>query len=185
LTASGGKAPYRWAISGALPAGLQLDANTGTLRGNPSADGRFPLAVRLSDSENRTATSSPTLVIAPETVEKKKSPPPPPAQTNCPAGTPMSREDAGLDSGGSSGTVTWNGPQGTSEVVVIVGKQIRKGPGSVTPQSKGLTGAPVELTLTNAKPLENPSAQNGYRCIAFQPAGSSVKIEWKVNWNLK
>ncbi len=184
FSASGGKPPYRWAISGALPSGLQLDANTGALRGTPSADGRFPLGVRLSDSENRTANGSATLVIAPETVEKKKNPPPA-TQTYCPAGTPMSKEDAGLDTSRPTGIITWSGPPGGNEVVIIVGKVKLKGPGQVNAQSNALPTAPVEVATTNAKVLEPPSVQNGYRCIAFQPTGSSVKIEWKVNWDLK
>ncbi|WP_341210629.1 putative Ig domain-containing protein [Sphingomonas paucimobilis] len=50
LTASGGTAPYRYAVTdGALPAGVTLAAD-GTLSGTPSAFGRFAFTVTATDS---------------------------------------------------------------------------------------------------------------------------------------
>ncbi|MGZ8687107.1 MAG: putative Ig domain-containing protein [Gaiellaceae bacterium] len=55
LTASGGKAPYRWTrASGAVP-GLRL-TGTGRLTGTPTAIGRFTFVVRVTDSARTSAT---------------------------------------------------------------------------------------------------------------------------------
>ncbi|WP_010407372.1 autotransporter domain-containing protein, partial [Sphingomonas echinoides] len=50
LTASGGTAPYTFAVTGgALPSGLALAAN-GTLAGTPTANGTFSVTITASDS---------------------------------------------------------------------------------------------------------------------------------------
>jgi subtilisin-like proprotein convertase family protein len=52
ITASGGTAPYHnfTVTSGALPAGLTLDANTGVLGGTPAAVGSFSFTIQTTDS---------------------------------------------------------------------------------------------------------------------------------------
>ena len=50
LTASGGTAPYTWAITaGALPAGLTL-SSAGLISGTPSVSGPFSFSVTATDS---------------------------------------------------------------------------------------------------------------------------------------
>lgn len=51
LSALGGIAPFSWSISsGALPAGLTLNATTGAITGTPTTSGSFTFTVRLDDS---------------------------------------------------------------------------------------------------------------------------------------
>ncbi|MDO7886490.1 putative Ig domain-containing protein [Hymenobacter cheonanensis] len=51
LTASGGTAPYRFAITaGALPNGLTLNLSTGTISGTPTANGTFNFTVTATDA---------------------------------------------------------------------------------------------------------------------------------------
>ena len=58
LQASGGVAPYSWAIPlGALPAGLTLNTATGTVTGTPIAAGTFTFTAQVADS------SSPQVLI--------------------------------------------------------------------------------------------------------------------------
>ncbi len=69
LSASGGTAPYRYAITGgSLPAGLVLAA-TGELAGTPTQSGSFVIAITATDSSTGVApasgTRSYTLVVAP------------------------------------------------------------------------------------------------------------------------
>jgi len=53
LTATGGIPPYTWAVaSGTLPAGLSLNASTGTISGVPAtAESAAALTVRVTDTE--------------------------------------------------------------------------------------------------------------------------------------
>ncbi|MFC3551316.1 putative Ig domain-containing protein, partial [Lysobacter cavernae] len=75
VSASGGTAPYAFAISaGALPAGLMLDANSGAITGTPTAAGSFNFTVRATDASSLTGTraytltvSAPTLTLTPAT----------------------------------------------------------------------------------------------------------------------
>ncbi len=70
FTASGGQAPYAYALtSGTLPAGLTLSA-TGQLNGKPTQAGSFPLTITATDHSAGafTGTDSFTLVIAAPTV---------------------------------------------------------------------------------------------------------------------
>lgn len=65
LTASGGQPPYRWSIaSGSLPAGLQLDASTGTLSGSATKGGTFAFSVLGTDAASHTAQRSLSLRVS-------------------------------------------------------------------------------------------------------------------------
>lgn len=52
FTASG-YPPLTWSESGALPTGLMLDSNTGTLSGTPTQTGTFPIMVTATDQFNQ------------------------------------------------------------------------------------------------------------------------------------
>jgi len=68
LSASGGTAPYVWAVSsGNLPTGMSL-ASTGVISGTPTASGAFALGVTVTDSCKPSALSksaSLTLIVTP------------------------------------------------------------------------------------------------------------------------
>jgi uncharacterized repeat protein (TIGR03803 family) len=54
---TGGLSPYTWTITkGTLPAGLQLDQNTGAIMGTPTAQGTSSFTITVSDSEDTPAT---------------------------------------------------------------------------------------------------------------------------------
>nr|WP_324251942.1 putative Ig domain-containing protein [Xanthomonas arboricola] len=64
LSASGGTAPYTYAVSaGSVPAGLTLASN-GTLSGNPTAEGSFNFTVTATDANTFTATQAYALTVA-------------------------------------------------------------------------------------------------------------------------
>ncbi|WP_198665920.1 MULTISPECIES: putative Ig domain-containing protein [unclassified Sphingomonas] len=80
VAATGGVAPYRYAVSaGALPAGVTLDAATGTLAGTPTAGGSFAFTLTATDSSTGAgpysvsraytlAVAAPTLALAQATL---------------------------------------------------------------------------------------------------------------------
>ena len=65
LAATGGIAPYTWSItSGALPAGLSLNASTGTISGTPTAaTSMTALTVQVTDSEKSAQSKSANLSL--------------------------------------------------------------------------------------------------------------------------
>ncbi len=65
LAASGVTSPYSWSISsGALPAGVSLNASTGVLSGTPTASGTFNFTAQVRDSIAQTASKALSIVIA-------------------------------------------------------------------------------------------------------------------------
>ena len=66
LAATGGSPPYTWQLrSGNTPGGLTLDPSSGTISGTPTAAGSFTFQVKVSDSQQASATGSFTIRITP------------------------------------------------------------------------------------------------------------------------
>jgi hypothetical protein len=66
LTASGGKAPYTWAVWG-LPRGLLLQGDT--ITGDSAVSGTFSIKVQVRDKAMSTASATLSLVVAPAALE--------------------------------------------------------------------------------------------------------------------
>jgi hypothetical protein len=64
ITASGGLSPYKWTATG-LPAGLSINANSGTISGTPTADAGSPYSVTVTveDSTGKTANMTYSLTV--------------------------------------------------------------------------------------------------------------------------
>jgi hypothetical protein len=64
LVVSGGASPFSWSVtSGALPAGLSLDATTGIISGSPSALGIFYVTFGVTDSAGGSAFEALSITI--------------------------------------------------------------------------------------------------------------------------
>jgi len=65
LQATGGTVPYTWSLtSGTLPAGLGLDANTGTIDGTPTAATSASITVEVVDSATPANSASATFTFS-------------------------------------------------------------------------------------------------------------------------
>jgi hypothetical protein len=65
-TAAGGTGAYTWTVaSGALPAGLALNAANGAIGGTPQSAGNVAFALTATDAEGRVATANGALTVAP------------------------------------------------------------------------------------------------------------------------
>jgi large repetitive protein len=65
-TATGGTGSYTWSLAtGALPAGLVLNAGSGAIAGSPQSAGTFAFSLTATDAEGRVATANGSLTVAP------------------------------------------------------------------------------------------------------------------------
>ncbi len=72
LTVTGGTSPFTWSIvSGALPAGLSLNTQTGLLSGTPASAGASTFTAQVTDSVSRTAQKSFVINVAPANLPLK------------------------------------------------------------------------------------------------------------------
>jgi hypothetical protein len=69
LTGSGGVTPYTWSVTGALPAGLSLNASTGAIAGTPTQNGTSTFTIVLTDATAQTAQKSLSIMIVPAGVQ--------------------------------------------------------------------------------------------------------------------
>jgi sugar lactone lactonase YvrE len=99
ITASGGTAPYTFAVSsGALPSGLTLSAS-GILSGTPTAVGSFVFTIQATDSASLTGSQSYTVNIAAPTITVTPS--------SLPNGTVASSYSQTISATGGSGSYTY------------------------------------------------------------------------------
>ncbi|MGH9632323.1 MAG: Ig domain-containing protein, partial [Bryobacteraceae bacterium] len=57
LAAAGGTAPYTWSVlSGSLPPGFALEAQTGVINGTPTTGGSYEFTIQVADAAERTAS---------------------------------------------------------------------------------------------------------------------------------
>jgi large repetitive protein len=63
LSASGGKPPYAWSVSGTLPAGLSLNSSAGTIAGTPTAPGTSNFTLQVTDSASASAQQAFSITI--------------------------------------------------------------------------------------------------------------------------
>jgi hypothetical protein len=85
LSANGGTTPYSWSISaGALPPGLNINADTGAITGTPSQKGAFPFTVQVTDAAGVKATAQFTIGIVANDLQITTTSPLPNGSLNVP-----------------------------------------------------------------------------------------------------
>src|SRR5262249_56892317 len=81
FTATGGTAPFTFALTGTLPTGLSFNAATATLSGTPTQSGNFTITVTATDANSCTGSRGYTLVINCPTITLNPAAPTPPPTT--------------------------------------------------------------------------------------------------------
>jgi hypothetical protein len=65
LTATGGRPPYAWSLTGAnVPTGLSIQSASGVLSGTPTAAGAYAFVIQVRDQDGTSAQQNVTLTIA-------------------------------------------------------------------------------------------------------------------------
>ena len=88
LAVSGGTAPYRWTIGGALPLGLSLTQD-GLITGTPTVIGAYPITLRANDSTGQTSSQECWIVVNEPTLQITSGCPLPEASTGIPYDTQL------------------------------------------------------------------------------------------------
>jgi uncharacterized protein (TIGR03437 family) len=202
FSATGGRPPYVWSASGAMPSGLGFDAAKATLGGTPQQPGTFDVFIAVNDATGLQARRSYVLTIMPA------APPNPPTNPltisppSIPAGQVGVSYFAAFTASGGQPPYMWSISQtplglrfdpanavlsGTPEqpgsydfaVAVLDGREVR------TTQSYRLliapAAGPISLTIF---PATIPAGQVGVPySINFTASGGQAPYTWSINQN--
>lgn len=169
IVASLGTAPYEFEVtSGALPGGLNLDANSGAITGTPAAVGTFNFTVTATDLYSATGSQAYTITISAPTVAITS-----PASGALPGATTGTAYSQSFSASGGTGTHSFSFSAGALPPgLTISGNALSGTPNqsgtynfSITPSdgtgpSLGgpYSGAPVAYSITVTDPVVAISA---------------------------
>ncbi|MBV8842181.1 MAG: putative Ig domain-containing protein [Bryobacterales bacterium] len=192
LQAIGGVQPYTWSIStGALPAGLTINASTGLISGTPTTPGTFMFTALVKDSAATPATAtqqlqilvrSPTLVITTPTLSNGSVGVPYSQPISASGGLPpytwtvASGAVPGLSLDPNSGTYSGTPITGGTFSPKI---QVTDSSGTVTSRTFSLTIAAAALTITTQSPLPGGTAGQSYTA-SVAAAGGVPPYSWSA-----
>jgi hypothetical protein len=187
LLASGGVAPFTWSVaSGALPAGLQLDA-TGKISGTPTAAGSVTFTAKVADGASGTASQAFTLLV---------NTAPTIATASLPNGTQGAAYSQLLHSSGGTAPFAWTVtagalPPGTTLAAqgALSGNPTASGSFSFTVQVKDSSSATATqslatviappLAITTAPTLPGGTADMSYSAT-LATSGGSAPFTWSL-----
>ena len=151
LAASGGTTPYTWSvITGALPAGLSLNASSGAITGTPTGPfvGTSNFTVQVADSENpsKNATADLSISITAPTLSVTTS--------SLAAGTLGTGYSQTLAAAGGVAPYTWAVTTGS----LPSGLSLNASTGVISGTPTGAVTGPINFTVT-ATDSETPTVQ--------------------------
>jgi hypothetical protein len=193
LAATGGTAPYTWQVTtGSLPGGLSLQPATGNIYGTPTAVGSFSFQVKVTDSQQASATGSFAIRItaAPLAI----------TTTSLPGATVGTSYTAILAAAGGTVPYTWSVASGAlpgglsiSSAGVISGTPTATGTFSVTLKvtdsaqatatqaySVTVAAAVVALSITTPSPLPGGEVGVAYT-LTFAATGGTTPYNWELS----
>jgi hypothetical protein len=193
LAATGGTAPYTWQVTtGSLPGGLSLQPATGNIYGTPTAAGSSSFQVKVTDSQQGSATGSFTIRItaAPLAI----------TTTSLPGATVGTSYTAILAAAGGTVPYTWSVASGAlpgglsiSSAGVISGTPTATGTFSVTLKvtdsaqatatqaySVTVAAAVVALSITTPSPLPGGEVGVAYT-LTFAATGGTTPYNWELS----
>lgn len=161
LAATGGTAPYSWAlVSGSLPSGLTLSPS-GVLAGTPATSGSYTVTVRATDSTNppQSVTSQLTLSIQAATLDV--------TTTALPNATPGTTYSQTLSATGGTAPYTWTLASGSLPPGLLLSST---GAISGTPYTTGTFAFSVQVTDASQP------QQSATRYLSITVSGSTLTI---------
>jgi hypothetical protein len=175
LQATGGIPPVTWSIvSGALPAGLNLDTSFGVISGTPTAVGTSAFTVQAADQSNPQLTATAALSITLTAGLLKIT------TTSLPAGTTGSSYSASLQTSGGTPPVTWS----VSTGALPAGLSLTPATGAIsgTPSAAGTTNFTVTATDTSV-PVQ--SVQQALSITIAAPGNNDAELSGQYAFLLK
>ena len=139
LAATGGSGTYNWQLtSGALPAGLTLNASTGAITGTPTAVTPTPAALTFKVTDTGNPAQSATTVGLTLTITSV----PTITTTSLPDGVAGSGYSVTLAASGGTPPYTWTGVSGLPSGLVVTPGGLIQG----TPGTPGTSSATIKVT---------------------------------------
>jgi hypothetical protein len=156
VQAIGGTPPYTWTIiTGALPAGVTLNAATGVISGTPTGTGTFNFTVKVTDPVSATATANLSIVVGSTLTI---------TTTSLPGGSVGTAYSATLKATGGAQPYTWSVSGGTLPPGLTLNSS--SGVISGTPTTTGTSNFTIQVTDS-----ESPSLAEGVNfSIVISPA---------------
>jgi hypothetical protein len=160
LQATGGSGTFAWVIStGALPAGVSLNASTGSLAGTPTAAGHSSFVVTVADAADQTNTATASFAI-------DINPAPVAITTAALAGGRVTVSyAAALQASGGAGTYVWSLASGALPAGLSL--SVSTGAISGIPQSAGTTS--VVIAVADAGDATNTASASYSIAIGAAP----------------
>jgi large repetitive protein len=171
VAASGGTAPYTYAVTGTLPAGLSLNTTTGAITGTPTTAGNASFTITATDANSVTGAANYSLAVAAQSVALALSP----SSGALTAATVGNAYNQSVTATNGTGPYTYSGtglPNGLS---------INTSTGAITgtPTTAGSYTITVAATDSTSPANSGSSSYtlvvNAAATIVFSPSGGALK----------